>query len=180
MFIPLIFFLKRLFFSPRQLKDGGIIPYKSRHLATSSGPDAKELVIYKKFLKELNKEERDYFSTLFRECVYERNYPRTEDLFQYCYLSTLKFRMEKIWRGNTHSSLCIYIYAQGIKELEYTIFYHRENLEKGGRVINLVSSPSSFLEERTRQLSSPLRSLDKGAQKSHIMSLNPRARSSVG
>ncbi len=126
----------------------GVPPSTSRHKG-----GLKTVFLYEQFLREFNTEERKFFSSLVKECVSERNYPKGEDLFQYCYFSTLKHRLEDLWRRHRSSSgLGAYIYSQSLKEVEYSLGYYREVLEKGAISHNGGPSPSSWLEMRLKEV----------------------------
>ena len=181
MLVPLIFFIKRVLFpSP---KEGPPQPWRpSHHPAPKPKRDLQRTLLYEQFLREFNAEERRYFSRLARECLQERNYPRGEELYQYCYFSTLKFRLERLWKGQRKPScLGVYVYTQSIKELEHSIGYYQNLLEKGAFSPPGGDSPSSWLEEKMKELSLPrktlteppehsLQSLDKGGEKGKLLS----------
>ena len=154
MLVPLIFFVKKVLFPSSR---GG--PPQTWAPPPPPPPprrDPHPRILLEQFLREFNPEERRYFTRLARECVRERNYPRGEDLYQYCYFSTLKYRLERLWRAQRHpSSLGIYIYAQSIKELDHSIEHYRNILEGGGLPPSCQGSPSSWLEERMKELSLP-------------------------
>ena len=154
MLVPLLFFIKRLFLPSS--KEGPPQPWSCVPPTPRPGRDLQKSLIYEQFLREFNLEERRYFSRLARECIEERNYPRGEELYQYCYFSTLKYRLERLWKGQRRpSSLGVYIYAQSIKELEYSTEYYKSLLEKGAFASNSPGSPSSWLEERMKEISFP-------------------------
>ncbi len=152
MLIPLIFFVKRLL-SPSP-KEGPPQIWNEASPATQPKKTLQGILIYEQFLREFDVEERRFFSRLARECIKERNYPRGENLYQYCYFSTLKYRLERLWKGQKKpSTMGIYIYAQSIKELEHSINYYQDLLEKGSFSPSPIVSPSSWLEERMREIS---------------------------
>lgn len=152
MLIPLVFFVKRLLFPPP--KEGTLQIWNETAPVAQPKKALQGALIYEQFLREFNGEERRYFSRLARECIKERNYPRGENLYQYCYFSTLKYRLERLWKEQKKpSTMGIYVYAQSIKELEYSINYYQDLLEKGGFSTSPMVSPSSWLEERMREIS---------------------------
>jgi hypothetical protein len=154
MLVPLIFFLKRLLFPSS--RGGPPQPWVPSPPPAPPRKDLRQVILMEHFLKEFNPEERRYFSRLVRECIQERNYPRGEDLYQYCYFSTPKYRMERLWRGQKRpSSLGIYLYAQSMKELESSIDHYQRILERGGISSTTGGTPSSWLEERMKEISSP-------------------------
>lgn len=152
MLIPLIFFVKRLLsHSP---KEGPLQIWNETAPVAQPQKALQGALIYEQFFREFDVEERRFFSRLARECIKERNYPRGENLYQYCYFSTLKYRLERLWKGQKKpSTLGIYVYAQSIKELEHSINYYQDLLERGGFSPSPMVSPSSWLEERMREIS---------------------------
>ncbi len=166
MLIPFFFFIKRLL-SPSRAKESSVVWKGTLSSPVLDWVAPKDLVLYEKLLRELNLEERRHFKRLVRECVTERNYPKGETLFQYCYFSTLKYRMDKLWkRERVHTGMGAYIYSQGIKEIEYSMSYYLNLLENGAIPLKGCTSPSSWLEARLKEgctpvkrLPSPIRSL---------------------
>ncbi len=164
MLVPLVFFIKRILFPSS--REGPPLPWTPPPPTRKPSRDLQKVILYEQFLREFNLEERRYFSRLARECIQERNYPRGEELYHYCYFSTLKYRLERLWRGQRRpSSLGAYVYAQSLKELEYSIGYYRNILEKGATPLTLQGSPSSWLEERMKEISRPDVPLPRGNRK---------------
>lgn len=157
--VPLIYLIKRVLLPSS--KEGIPLPWApSLPPVTKPKRDLQKTILCEQFLREFSLEERQYFSRLARECLRERNYPRGEELYQYCYFSTLRFRLERLWKGEKNpSSLGVYLYAQSIKELELSISYYQHLLEKGAFSPPGGVSPSSWLEERMKEISLPRRAL---------------------
>jgi len=157
--IPLLFFVKRLLIPSRE--KGVPVAWGGSSPPTPRRPESlKTFLLYEQFLREFNPEERRFFSLLVKECLLERNYPKGEDLFQYCYFSTLKHRLEDLWRRQrTPSALGAYIYSQGLKEVEYSMGYYREILEKGAISPKGGPSPSFWLEVSLKEMGRPRRSV---------------------
>jgi hypothetical protein len=153
--IPLLFFVKRLLIPSRE--KGVPVVWGGSSPPTPRRPEGlKTILLYEQFLRVFNPEERRFFSLLVKECLLERNYPKGEDLFQYCYFSTLKHRLEDLWRGQrTPSALGAYIYSQGLKEVEYSMGYYKEILEKGATSPKGGPSPSLWLEVSLKEIKTP-------------------------
>jgi len=155
--IPLLFLVKRLLIPSRE--KGVPVAWRDSSPETPKRPKSlRTLLLYEQCLREFNPEERRFFSLLVKECLLERNYPKGEELFQYCYFSTLKYRLENLWRRHkTPSALDAYIYSQSLKEIEYSVSYYREVLEKGAISPKGNSSPSCWLEASLKEIDQPRR-----------------------
>lgn len=155
MLIPLLFFVKKLLIPSRE-KETPVACRGSPPPTTRRPESLKTLLLYERLLQEFDPEERRFFSHLVRECLLERNYPKGEDLFQYCYFSTLKRRLENLWKKQrTPSAMGAYIYSQSLKEVEYSIDYYRKILEKGAISPKGGSSPSFWLEVSLKEMRRP-------------------------
>jgi len=156
--VPLVFFIKRVLFPSS--KEGPPRPWVPPPPTRKPSRDLQKVILCEQLLREFNPEERRFFSLLVKECLLERNYPKGEDLFQYCYFSTLKHRLEDLWRGQrTPSALGAYIYSQGLKEVEYSMGYYKEILEKGAISPKGGPSPSFWLEVSLKEMGRPRRSV---------------------
>lgn len=97
-----------------------------------------------KFLRDFIISEKIFFLKKVEESIFQKGYPACEDLYHYCYFSTLKQRLLGIRSAGANGInkfLCVY----GIKELDDTIKLYEERLA-GRRKIAPDTLEYKFLE----------------------------------
>ena len=91
----------------------------------------KSSFFYEQFITEFNDEERDFFIKLLKHCVYVKGYPKCDELYYFCYFSTMKRRLEKIGRYKYEKEgLSSYLFAFGIRDVNEMVKYYKGRLER--------------------------------------------------
>lgn len=103
-----------------------------------------------KFLKDFIISEKIFFLKKVEESIFQKGYPACEDLYHYCYFSTLKQRLlgiRTVGSDGINKFLCVY----GMKELDETIKLYEERLDRK-RKTKPDTSEYKFLEYFSKSL----------------------------
>ncbi len=85
---------------------------------------------YEQFVKEFNDEEKQFFMELLKRCVYIKGYPRCEELYYFCYFSTIKRRLERMNAEiRVREGLSAYLFAFGIRDVNEMVKYYENRLK---------------------------------------------------
>ncbi len=98
----------------------------SSNLEREMPPTEREITIWQReqFLKEFNDKERKYFLDLAQKEIL-KGVPAGQDLYFYCFFSTLKFRFLS---QTGHDARFSYVYAWGLKDLNEQILFYKKRI----------------------------------------------------
>jgi|GEM_PF-799622 len=82
-----------------------------------------------KFLRDLNPSERLFFLKKAKEAILLKGYQVSEDLFHFCYYSTLLERFRNI-RPHLDEGVLRFLLVEGKKEVEEEVRAHEARLEE--------------------------------------------------
>jgi hypothetical protein len=98
---------------------------------TPDGPAAwKEMKA--RFLREFTPDEQVFFLKRARECVKEKGYPVSEDLFNYCWFQTLAERLRRIDPQGCEGVMR-FLLVESRRDLQAEVLYYEQRIEEKKR-----------------------------------------------